>query len=97
MGGANFLQKLLGGMEMTYRSPKFNLKIGDRNREVREALLRRINEERENPTNPEKTFDSTNVAFQRNVKGDLAPMLQVRPPRFDPMLGQGMRGFPGAF
>lgn len=51
----SFLQNLLGSSEFSIRSPKFNIKIGDRNKRIKDALMKRVEEMTLGKTNPVTT------------------------------------------
>lgn len=54
-GAASALPGLLQGSEFSIRSPKFNLKIGDRNKRIKDALMKRVEEMTLGKTNPVTT------------------------------------------
>lgn len=51
-GVGSFLPKLLQSSEFSIRSPKFNIKIGDRNKRIKDALMKRVEEMTLGKTDP---------------------------------------------
>lgn len=64
---ASFLPKLLQGSEFSIRSPKFDIRIGDRNKRIKDALMKRIEEMTLGKTNPVTTS-------ALDVKGEFDPV-----------------------